>query len=38
MSNFYMPQLDNGGKPLPKVLGLSASPVMKAAASEQGLQ
>ncbi|KAI4626702.1 hypothetical protein J4E83_003854 [Alternaria metachromatica] len=33
-----MPQLDNGGKSLPKVLGLSASPVMKAAASEQGLR
>jgi hypothetical protein len=38
MSDFYMPQLENGSNSLPKVLGLSASPVMKAAANEQGLQ
>ncbi|KAL1792740.1 hypothetical protein ACET3X_009247 [Alternaria dauci] len=38
MSDFYMPQLKNGDSSLPKILGLSASPVMKAAASAEGLQ
>jgi hypothetical protein len=33
-----LPQLKNGDSSLPKVLGLSASPVMKAAASAEGLQ
>ncbi|KAG9185235.1 hypothetical protein G6011_07779 [Alternaria panax] len=38
MSDFYIPQLMKGGTSLPKVLGLSASPVMKAAASAEGLR
>ena len=38
MEDFYMPQLQSGNAELPKILGLSASPVMKAAASKEGLE
>ncbi|EUC48275.1 hypothetical protein COCMIDRAFT_2887 [Bipolaris oryzae ATCC 44560] len=38
MSDFYMPQLSASTSALPKVLGLSASPVMRAAANKQGLE
>ncbi|KNG50113.1 hypothetical protein TW65_03031 [Stemphylium lycopersici] len=38
MEDFYMPQLQNRDTVLPKILGLSASPVMKAAASKEGLE
>ncbi|EUC27892.1 hypothetical protein COCCADRAFT_9637 [Bipolaris zeicola 26-R-13] len=38
MSDFYMPQRSDSNFALPKVLGLSASPVMRAAANKQGLE
>lgn len=38
MSNFYIPETRKGGENLPKVLGLSASPVMKADATEKALE
>ncbi|KAF1945170.1 hypothetical protein EJ02DRAFT_369929 [Clathrospora elynae] len=38
MSDFYMPQVETGCSELPKILGLSASPVMKAKATTQDLQ
>ncbi|KAI0591579.1 Dicer-dimer multi-domain protein [Pyrenophora tritici-repentis] len=38
MTNFYMPQLHDNRNSLPKVLGLTASPVMKAVATRQGLE
>ncbi|RMZ74207.1 dicer 2 [Pyrenophora seminiperda CCB06] len=38
MTNFYMPQLIGGNNSLPKVLGLTASPVMKASVTRQGLE
>lgn len=40
MSDFYKPFADTAdhGEPIPKVLGLSASPVMKAAASTEALE
>lgn len=38
MSDFYTPQLTDSTFALPKVLGLSASPVMRAAANKQGLE
>jgi hypothetical protein len=33
-----MPQVENGNTEVPKILGLSASPVMKADATVEGLQ
>ncbi|KAL7773560.1 hypothetical protein CFE70_003525 [Pyrenophora teres f. teres 0-1] len=38
MTKFYMPQLHCNSTSLPKVLGLTASPVMKAVATRQGLE
>jgi hypothetical protein len=38
MSSFYIPRIERGDKNLPKVLGLSASPVMRANANEEALQ
>ncbi|KAF1835975.1 hypothetical protein BDW02DRAFT_546935 [Decorospora gaudefroyi] len=38
MSDFYMPQVESGNSEVPKVLGLSASPVMKAAATTAALE
>lgn len=38
LSNFYTPRVENGGADLPKILGLSASPVMRADATEQALE
>ena len=37
MSNFYTPRLGRDSGCLPKVLGLSASPVMKAHATTEAL-
>jgi ERCC4-related helicase len=37
MSDFYMPQVDNIIYSMPKILGLSASPVMKAKATSEDL-
>lgn len=38
MSGFYMPLVRAGSKELPRVLGLTASPVMKAVANKQSLE
>ncbi|XPS72365.1 Dicer-like protein 2 [Ascochyta lentis] len=38
MSNFYTPAVERGDKSLPKVLGLSASPVMRADATKETLE
>ncbi|KAJ8115781.1 hypothetical protein OPT61_g2638 [Boeremia exigua] len=38
MSSFYIPRIQQADEDLPKVLGLSASPVMKAQATMQSLQ
>jgi hypothetical protein len=39
MANFYLPLVEAGvGGQLPRILGLSASPVMKAAASGSELE
>jgi hypothetical protein len=38
LTHFYDPYAEDDTIPLPKILGLSASPVMKADASEQSLQ
>ena len=37
LSNFYLPKAHEGAR-LPKILGLSASPVMKAKASTEALE
>ncbi|KZM18689.1 hypothetical protein ST47_g10058 [Ascochyta rabiei] len=38
MSNFYTPGVERGDEYLPKILGLSASPVMRADATEEALE
>jgi ERCC4-related helicase len=38
MSDFYMPRVGRNNYQLPKILGLSASPVMKAKATTEDLQ
>ncbi|KAH6618772.1 dicer-like protein 2 [Boeremia exigua] len=38
MSSFYMPRIISGDDNLPRILGLSASPVMKAHATTESLQ
>lgn len=38
MSNFYIPRVKRADENLPRVLGLSASPVMRADASEKALE
>jgi hypothetical protein len=38
MSDFYVPKVESGDNEVPRVLGLSASPVMKADATVEGLQ
>jgi ERCC4-related helicase len=38
MSNFYITKAESGNEDLPKILGLSASPVMKADATTEALE
>jgi ERCC4-related helicase len=38
MSDFYMPRIGDERLQLPRILGLSASPVMKATASQEDLE
>lgn len=38
MSNFYVPRVRRGDEGLPRILGLSASPVMRADATKESLE
>jgi ERCC4-related helicase len=38
MANFYIPRVERGDESLPRILGLSASPVMRADATEAALE